>query len=215
MPRQYSVRNFQMRAFTVGIGGSAESGRPMLLLALCRLLRDNYSIAFVVGPPGAGEDGVREFLIRHKAITPSRIALVDHSGHANPAIEWLMRESRPELLFVDGHRHGETTIAPDFTIHVVNGSGSGLSPDDVIGASTADLLVLNKTHIGPPLDRERHVAVREALHARGAAPSVVADLRYGIGTIDVAKQFLGRWRQVSAPAASAVPLAGRAVLAQV
>ena len=36
--------------------------------------------------------------------------------------------------------------------------GEGISPDDVIAvAAQSDLLVLNKTHLGPPLDLERNV----------------------------------------------------------
>ena len=41
------VRDYQSRAFTVGIGGPVGSGKTALLLALCRLLRDRYSLAVV------------------------------------------------------------------------------------------------------------------------------------------------------------------------
>ena len=81
----------------------------------------------------------------------------------------------------------DTDAPPDFTIHIVNGSGGGISPDDAIGAQKSDLLVLNKTHLGPPLDLERDVAVRDSLQARGDAPYVFAHLRYGIGTIEIAR----------------------------
>ena len=211
---QSPVRDYVSRAFTVGVGGSADSGKMTMLLALCRLLRDNYSVAVVTRKPGPGLDGSRNFLLRHKALGPSRIAAVDEHGHADLAIEWLMNECRPELIFVEyGDAHTDTP--PDFTIHVINGSGEGISTEDVFAAETSDLLVLNKTHLGPPLDPQRHVSIRESIRVRGNAPYVLAQLRYGIGTIEIARQLLGRWRRTSAPAAWALAPDARVVLAPV
>src|SRR5688572_694731 len=205
MPRQSSARDYVRRAYTVSISGSTESGKTTLFLELSRLLRDNYSIAVVTRKAAPDRDGSREFLLRHKALAASRIVAVDENSHLGLAIEWLMTECRPELIFVDDHGSGwDTDALPDFTIHVVNGSGGGISPDDAIGAARSDLLVLNKTHLGPPLDPERNVSVREAVRVRGDAPCVFAQLRYGIGTIEIARQLLGSWRQTNAPAAWAV-----------
>jgi urease accessory protein len=207
MPTQPRARDYVTRAYTVGVSGSWESGKTTLLLALCRLLRDNYSIAVVTRKPAPGHDGSREFLIRHKALAPSRIVAVDDSSHTDLAIEWLMTESRPELIFVeDADDDASSEALPDFTIHVVNGSGEQLSSDDAARAAVTHLLVLNKTHLGPPIDPERDGLVRESLRIRGDAPYVTAQLRYGIGTIEIARQLLGSWRQTSAPAAWARPL---------
>ena len=41
------ARDFHERAFTIGIGGPVGSGKTALLLALCRLLRDDYNLAVV------------------------------------------------------------------------------------------------------------------------------------------------------------------------
>jgi urease accessory protein len=214
MPRPSPARDYVRRAYTVSVSGTTESGKPTLFLELSRLLRDNYSIAVVTRKPAPDRDGSREFLLRHKALAASRIAAVDENSHIDLAIEWLMIECRPELIFVEDQGSGSDTEAlPDFTIHVVNGSGRGISPDDAIGAAKSDLLVLNKTHLGPPLDPERNVSVREAVRVRGDAPYVFAQLRYGIGTIEIARQILGSWRQTSAPAAWAVPLDGHVLLA--
>ena len=202
------------RAYTVSVTGSTESGKTRLFLELSRLLRDNYSIAVVTRKPAPDRDGSREFLLRHKALAASRIVAVDESSDIDLAIEWLMTECRPELLFVEDQDSGSDTDAPpDFTIHIVNGSGGGISPDDAIGAQKSDLLVLNKTHLGPPLDLERDVAVRDSLQARGDAPYVFAHLRYGIGTIEIARQLLGSWRHTNAPAAWAMPLDAHVLLA--
>ena len=70
MPRQSLARDYDTRAYTVSVSGSAKSGKPTLLLALCRLLRDTYSLAVVTGKTLPAEDGCREFLVRHKALAP-------------------------------------------------------------------------------------------------------------------------------------------------
>jgi urease accessory protein len=209
---QSPVRDFVARAYTVGVSGSAESGKTTLLLALCRLLRDNYSLAVVTRKPAPGVDGSRDFLLRHKALGPSRIAAFDEDGHSDLAIEWLMTECRPELIFVE-HDEADTDPLPDFTIHVINRSAEEMSSEDVIGAETSDLLVLNKTHLGPPLDPQHQVSIRESVRMRGEAPYVFTQLRYGIGTIEIARQVLGSWRQTSAPEAWAVAPVGHVLLA--
>jgi GTPase SAR1 family protein len=45
----YSGRDWEERAFTIGIGGPVGSGKTALLLALCRAMRDEYNI----GKPGS------------------------------------------------------------------------------------------------------------------------------------------------------------------
>jgi urease accessory protein len=214
MPTLSPVRDYVRRAYTVSVSGSSDSGKTALLLALSRLLRDNYSIAVVTRRQAPDQDGSREFLLRHKALAASRIVAVDEDSQLGLAIEFLMTECRPELIFVDEDSSGwDTDAQPDFTIHVVNGSGAGISPDDAVGAARSDLLVLNQTHLGAPLDLEQDVSVRDSLRARGDAPFVVAHLRYGIGTIEIARQLLGSWRRTSAPAAWAMPLDAHVLLA--
>jgi urease accessory protein len=208
------ARDYVRRAYTVSVS-SSDSGKTALLLALSRLLRDNYSIAVVTSKQAApDQDGSREFLLRHKALAASRIVAVDEDCRLDLAIEWLMTECRPELIFVDEESSGwDTDALPDFTIHVVNGSGGGISADDAVGAARSDLLVLNQTHLGAPLDLEQNMSVRDSLQARGDAPYVFAHLRYGIGTIEIARQLLGSWRRTSAPAAWAMPLDAHVLLA--
>ena len=64
------VRDYRERAFTVGIGGPVGSGKTALLLALCRLLRDDNNIAVVTNDIFTREDG--EFLVRHQALAADR-----------------------------------------------------------------------------------------------------------------------------------------------
>ena len=65
------ARDFQARAFTVGIGGPVGSGKTALLLELCRRLRNAYSLAVVTNDIFTKEDG--EFLVRHEALEMDRI----------------------------------------------------------------------------------------------------------------------------------------------
>ena len=59
-------RDYRERAYTIGIGGPVGSGKTALLLALCRLLRDDYNIAVVTNDIFTRED--MEFLVRSEAL---------------------------------------------------------------------------------------------------------------------------------------------------
>src|SRR6266545_7909758 len=78
------VRDYRERAFTIGIGGPVGSGKTALLLALCRLLRDDHNIAVVTNDIFTKEDG--EFLVRHQALEAERIRAVETGGCPHAAI---------------------------------------------------------------------------------------------------------------------------------
>jgi urease accessory protein len=213
MPTSVSARDYAARAYTIGISGSRESGKCMLALALCRLLRDNYSIVMVTRRVVPGEDCSREFLMRHKALASTRVAAVDGGRHTEPAIEALMIECHPELIFLadaDGVSERLGGLA-DFTIHVVDGSADRTSSADMNDVQRSDLLVINKTHVGAPLDL-RHPAVHQYLRLRGDAPMVFSQIRYGIGTIEIASHFLASWRRTNAPEVWALAVDGHVTL---
>src|SRR6188472_4005964 len=71
-------RDYDSRAFTVGIGGPVGSGKTALLLALCRRLREEYSLGVVTNDIFTREDG--EFLVRHQALPADRITAVETGG---------------------------------------------------------------------------------------------------------------------------------------
>src|ERR671937_892913 len=104
------LRDYETRAFTVGIGGPVGSGKTALLLALCRHLRDRHSLGVVTNDIFTREDA--EFLVRNQALSPERIRAVETGGcphaairedisHNLMALEQLMEEVGPELLFVE------------------------------------------------------------------------------------------------------------------
>ena len=77
-------RDYASRAFTVGIGGPVGSGKTALLLALCRLLRDDYNIGVVTNDIFTKEDA--EFLVRNHALPAERIRAVETCGCPHAAI---------------------------------------------------------------------------------------------------------------------------------
>ncbi|KAJ0081080.1 hypothetical protein Patl1_10215 [Pistacia atlantica] len=77
-------RDFSERAFTVGIGGPVGTGKTALMLALCKFLRDNYSLAAVTNDIFTKEDG--EFLMKNGALPEERIRAVETGGCPHAAI---------------------------------------------------------------------------------------------------------------------------------
>jgi urease accessory protein len=70
--REPLARDYRTRAFTIGIGGPVGSGKTALLLSLCQLLRDDYSLGVVTNDIFTKEDG--EFLVRRSALRPLKLA---------------------------------------------------------------------------------------------------------------------------------------------
>jgi len=77
-------RDWEERAFTVGLGGPVGSGKTALMLALCRKLRDRMSVAAVTNDIFTREDG--EFLTRNQALSKERIQAVETGGCPHAAI---------------------------------------------------------------------------------------------------------------------------------
>ncbi|KAL9034799.1 MAG: hypothetical protein Q9214_006882, partial [Letrouitia sp. 1 TL-2023] len=77
-------RDWNERAFTVGIGGPVGSGKTALMLKLCLALRDEYSIAAVTNDIFTREDA--EFLTTHAALPPHRIAAIETGGCPHAAV---------------------------------------------------------------------------------------------------------------------------------
>ena len=117
------------------------SGKTALLLALCRKLRDRHQLGVVTNDIFTKEDA--EFLMRHDALPANRIRAVETGGCPHTAIrddispnlvalEGLMDDLRPELLFVESG--GDNLAAQfsrdlaDYTIYVIDVSGGDKIP---------------------------------------------------------------------------------------
>ena len=188
-------RDFARRAFTVGIGGPVGSGKTALLLALCRELRDRYSLGVVTNDIFTKEDG--EFLVRHEALETRRITAVETGGCPHTAVrddvsqnldalQQLMAAVRPELLFVESG--GDNLAAQfsrelaDFTIYVIDVSGGDKIPrKGGPGITQSDLLVINKTDLAELIGADLDVMARDSRRMRGDGPFLFAQVTNGVG----------------------------------
>ena len=208
-------RDYGARAFTVGIGGPVGSGKTALLLALCRHLRDDYSLAVVTNDIFTREDG--EFLVRHQALPAERIAAVETGGCPHTAVRddvsqnldalgQLMVRFHPDLLFVESG--GDNLAAQfsrelaDFTIYVIDVSGGDKIPrKGGPGITQSDLLVINKTDLAGLVGADLDVMARDSRRMRGDGPFVFAQVTHGVGVVEIAHAVLAGWRvaQSTAP----------------
>ena len=208
------TRDYQARAFTVGIGGPVGSGKTALLLELCRRLRESHSLAVVTNDIFTKEDG--EFLVRHEALETDRITAVETGGCPHTAVRddvsqnldalgQLMIKVRPDLLFVESG--GDNLAAQfsrdlaDFTIYVIDVSGGDKIPrKGGPGITQSDLLVVNKTDLASLVGADLNVMARDAAKMRGSGPVVFSQVTNGIGVSEIVKAVVQGWQATaSAP----------------
>ncbi len=197
-------RDYRARAFTIGIGGPVGSGKTALLLALCRLLRDDHNMAVVTNDIFTKEDA--EFLVRHDALPSERIAAVETGGCPHTAVrddispnlaalDRLMETFHPEMLFVESG--GDNLAAQfsrelaDYTIYVIDVAGGDKIPrKGGPGITQSDLLVINKTDLAPMVGADLGVMERDARKMRGDGPVVFAQVTNGVGVEEIANGVL-------------------------
>jgi urease accessory protein len=202
------ARDYRERAFTIGIGGPVGSGKTALLLALCRRLRDEYNLGVVTNDIFTKEDA--EFLVRHQALAPDRIAAVETGGCPHTAVrddvsqnldalQQLMASFDPQLLFVESG--GDNLAAQfsrelaDYTIYVIDVSGGDKIPrKGGPGITQSDLLVINKTDLAGLVGADLGVMERDAKRMRGTGPTVFAQVMHGKGVDEIAASILTAWR---------------------
>ena len=202
------ARDYRVRAFTVGIGGPVGSGKTALLLALCRLLRDEYNLAVVTNDIFTKEDA--EFLVRNGALAAERIAAVETGGCPHTAVrddispnlaalERLMDIFTPELLFVESG--GDNLAAQfsrelaDYTIYVIDVAGGDKIPrKGGPGITQSDLLVINKIDLAPLVGADLGVMERDARKMRGDGPFLFAEVTHDVGVREIADRMLQAFR---------------------
>ncbi|MCW8129121.1 MAG: urease accessory protein UreG [Planctomycetota bacterium] len=201
-------RDYAKRSFTVGIGGPVGSGKTALLLALCRKLREEFQLGVVTNDIFTKEDA--EFLIRNQALPAERIRAVETGGCPHAAIreditpnlvalEQLMEDLRPELLFVESG--GDNLAAQysrelvDYTIYVIDVSGGDKIPrKGGPGITQSDLLVINKTDLAPLVGADLGVMDRDARKMRGDGPFLFTQINKGLGLNEIVEHILATWR---------------------
>ena len=186
------ARTYERRAFTVGIGGPVGTGKTALMLALCRALRDKYSLAAVTNDIFTREDG--EFLQRHEALPCDRIRAIETGGCPHAAIredismnlqalEELSKAHDADLLLIESG--GDNLAAnysrelADFIVYIIDVSGGDKIPrKGGPGITQADLLVINKTDIAEAIGADLGVMARDAAKARGGGATEFCQVRW-------------------------------------
>ena len=171
----------------IGVGGPVGSGKTALVAALCRQLRDELSLAVLTNDIYTTEDA--DFLRRHAVLPDERIAAVQTGGcphtairdditanldaiddliEANPALDLILVESGGDNL--------TATFSPalvDAQIFVLDVAGGGdVARKGGPGIGRADLLVVNKTDLGPYVGVDVPQMVADGRAARDGRPVI-------------------------------------------
>jgi len=201
-------RDFNQRAFTVGVGGPVGSGKTALMLQLCKRLRATLSLAAVTNDIFTKEDG--EFLTKHDALPAERIRAVETGGCPHTAIredisanllalEELHRKFQPQILFIESG--GDNLAAcfsrelADYTIQVIDVAGGDKIPrKGGPGITQSDLLVINKTDLAGTVGADLKVMERDTKKMRGDGPFVFAQVKHSVGVDEIISHMLHAWQ---------------------
>jgi urease accessory protein len=201
-------RDFNQRAFTVGVGGPVGSGKTALMLQLCKKLRTKMNIAAVTNDIFTKEDG--EFLTKHQALEAERIRAVETGGCPHAAIredisanllalEELHAKFKSDLLLLESG--GDNLAAcfsrelADYTIQVIDVCGGDKIPrKGGPGITQSDLLVINKTDLAAGVGADLDVMARDSEKMRGPGPFVFAQVKHGVGVDEIIDHILHAWQ---------------------
>lgn len=189
-----------MSSFRVGIAGPVGSGKTALLDALCKAMRDNYSLGAVTNDIYTQEDA--QFLAKSKALPLDRIKGVETGGCPHTAIredasinieaieELESLFSDLNLVFVEsGGDNLAATFSPelvDLTIYVIDvAAGDKIPRKGGPGITKSDLLVINKVDLAPYVGASLQVMATDTYRMRGDKPFVFTNLKTGDGLEEV------------------------------
>jgi urease accessory protein len=186
----------------VGIGGPVGAGKTTLTEALCKAMRDRWSLAVITNDIYTAEDA--EFLMRAQALPAERIRGVETGGCPHTAIREDasinlaavadLRAKLPDLdliLIESGGDNLAATFSPelaDLTLYVIDtAAGQDIPRKKGPGVTKSDLLVINKTDLAPHVGVDPELLESDARRARGPRPFVMASLRQGRGVAEIVR----------------------------
>ena len=188
----------------VGIGGPVGSGKTALTDALCKSMRDDWSLAVITNDIYTREDA--EFLLRSGALPGDRIVGVETGGCPHTAIREdasmnlsaidALIQKFPDLDLVIVESGGDNlaaTFSPelaDITIYVIDVSaGDKIPRKGGPGITKSDLLVINKIDLAPFVGADLGVMDRDARKMRTDRPFLFSNLKDGTG-VEIVRRFI-------------------------
>jgi urease accessory protein len=205
----------------IGIGGPVGAGKTTLTAALCRRLRDLYSIAVITNDIYTQEDA--EALMRMQVLPQDRIIGVETGGCPHTAIredasinlaavaQITARHPDLEIVLIEsGGDNLSATFSPelaDITLYVIDvAAGEEIPRKGGPAITKSDLLIINKTDLAPYVGASLEVMDRDARRMRGARPFLFAALKSETGLTEIIAQIeaigglVPAQRQSTAPA---------------
>ena len=180
------------RPVRIGIGGPVGSGKTMLTLRLCEVLRDKYSMVAITNDIYTVEDA--QFLARNQALPEGRIMGVETGGCPHTAIRddttmnavaiEQLQQRHPDtklVLLESGGDNLSATFSPElvdafiFVIDVAEGDKIPRKGGPAIRHS--DLLIINKTDLAPLVGADLEVMDRDSKKMREGRPFLFTDLK--------------------------------------
>ncbi|PSN61224.1 urease accessory protein ureG [Corynespora cassiicola Philippines] len=201
-------RDWEDRAFTIGIGGPVGSGKTALMLELCKALRTRFSIAAVTNDIFTREDC--EFLTKNNALPAERIVAVETGGCPHAAVREdistnlltltnLHAQFNTDLLLIESG--GDNLAAnysrelADFIIYVIDVSGGDKIPrKGGPGITQSDLLVVNKIDLAEAVGADLGVMERDSRRMREGGPTIFAVVKHNKGVDNIVDLILSAWK---------------------
>jgi len=197
------------RPVRVGIGGPVGSGKTMLTLRLCEVLREKYSMVAITNDIYTMEDA--QFLARNQALPEDRIMGVETGGCPHTAIrddtsmnavaidKLVARHPDTKLVLLEsGGDNLSATFSPELVdafIYVIDvAEGDKIPRKGGPAIRYSDLLVINKTDLAPLVGADLNVMDRDSKKMRDERPYLFTDLKTYKGLDNVVgwltKEFL-------------------------
>lgn len=190
----------------VGIGGPVGAGKTALVEALCKAMRDRYSMVAITNDIYTHEDA--QILTRSGALPPERIMGVETGGCPHTAIREdcslnlaavaQMIATFPDVEIVLIESGGDNLAAmfspelADLSIFVIDvAQGEKIPRKGGPGLTRSDLLVINKIDLAPYVGARLDVMEVDTRKARGRRPFVFSNLKTGQG-LDEISSFITR-----------------------
>ncbi len=199
MTQQDNLESTSNRALRLGVAGPVGTGKSSLIAMVCRNMGDELSLAVITNDIYTDEDA--RFLRSAGVLPGDRIRAVETGACPHTAIrdditmnllavEDIERDFAPVdvVLVESGGDNLTATFSPglvDAQIFVLDVAGGGdVARKGGPGIERADLLVINKTDLGPHVDVDVEQMVADATAARDGRP-VLALSRKNQASVDM------------------------------